>query len=572
MNTALPGLILIAAVASGGCSKPVVPKASPAAAAPVSSAATVAAAAITAEGLQRHIEVLAADDFEGRMPGSAGEEKTVVYLSEQFRALGLKPGNPDGSYLQQVPLVGISSQATLDLRVNGKRLPTQVRKDFVATTARFVPKVEVKQSELVFVGYGVQAPEYGWDDYKGLDVKGKTLVMLINDPAVPDPQDPSKLDPAMFKGAAMTYYGRWTYKYEIASRLGAAAAIIVHETEPAAYPWSVVESSWTGEQFELAASDRNMGRVPVQAWITRDKAVELFKAAGQDFDAQKQAALRRDFQPLQLKQASASFRVSTEVREISSRNVIARLPGSDPALADQHIVYAAHWDHLGVDPGLEGDIIFNGALDNASGVAGLLQVAKAYAALPTPPPRSVLFLAVTAEEQGLLGSRHYASHPLYPLQKTLAMINLDVLNPWGPTEDLEVIGYGQNTLEDIAADVLKAAGRRIAPDTNPDKGFYYRSDQFEFAKRGVPALYADEGSQLIGKPGLGAERRRNYIMNDYHKPSDQMKEGWDWSGAALDLRVLFEVGYRVASGSQWPQWKDGSEFKAIREAALSAGD
>ncbi len=528
-----------------------------------------ASAAITPDFILEHIKVLASDAFEGRLPGSAGEDKTVAYLSEQFRELGLAPGNPDGSYVQKVPLVGITGTSTLQLKLVGQAMRLKPAQDFVAVTQRFVPEVRLKDSPLVFVGYGVQAPEYGWDDYKGVDLKGKTVVMLINDPAVPDPHDPGRLDPALFKGEAMTYYGRWTYKYEIAARLGASAAIIIHETGPAGYPWEVVEHSWGGEQFSLAAADKNMSRLPVQAWITLDKAKQLFKASGLEFAAVKKAAQSRDFKPLPLRPRT-SFTIRNQIREVESHNVVARLPGSDARLADEHIVYTAHWDHLGRDDRLP-DPIFNGAADNASGIAGLLAIARAYTALPQAPKRSVLFLAVTAEEQGLLGAQHYATHPLYPLDKTLADFNMDVLNTVGTTRDIQIIGYGQNTLEDSFAAVAQRHGRVIAADTDPAKGFYYRSDQFEFAKRGVPALYPKAGVQVIGQPdGYGAARRAEYIAKDYHKPSDEVKADWDLGGAAADAQLLFETGHAVANDGDWPQWKPGSEFKAIREEQLRA--
>lgn len=527
-----------------------------------------AEAAITPALILKHIEVLASDEFEGRLPGTPGEDKTVAYLTRQFKALKLAPGNPDGTYTQDVPLVGIDGTPRMRMVSGGKTIKLDVGRDFVATTQRFVPHVQVDDSPIVFVGYGVQAPEYGWDDYKGLDLHGKTIVMLINDPAIPDPEDPAKLDPAMFKGEAMTYYGRWTYKYEIAGKLGAAAAIIVHETRPAAYPWEVVENSWSGEQFSLAAGDRNMGKVPVQSWITLDKAHELFGDAGLDFDALKKAALSRDFKPVSLN-ARASFAIDNEVREVRSKNVIARLDGSDPALKDETILYTAHWDHLGRDPSLKGDQIFNGAADNASGVAGLLAIATAYKALPTPPKRSVLFLAVTAEEQGLLGSRQYATHPLYPLTKTLADFNMDVLNTYGATRDTQIIGAGQNSIEDLYAQVATRHGRVVVADGEPEKGHYYRSDQFEFAKEGLPSLYVKRGIDVIGKPaGYGKDKLDGYTANDYHKPSDEVRPDWDLSGAVADTRLLFETGAIIADGETWPTWKDGSEFKAIREQSL----
>ncbi|MFA5939250.1 MAG: M28 family metallopeptidase [Sinimarinibacterium sp.] len=528
-----------------------------------------ATASITADDLLRHVRTLSSDAFEGRLPGTLGEAKTAAYLIEQFKTMGLAPGNPDGSYVQRVPLVGITGKPKMQLWGGAKQFEMKPGTDFVAVTTRFVPEVDIRDSELVFVGYGVQAPEYGWDDYKGVDVRGKTIVMLINDPAVPKTDDPAQLDDSLFRGKAMTYYGRWTYKYEIASKLGAAAAIIVHETGPAGYPWAVVQNSWSGEQFELAAADRNMGNVPVQAWISNERARELFAAGGLDLDAAKAAAVRRDFRPMPLK-ALTSFSIRNSVREVQSQNIVARLPGSDAVFADEHIVYTAHWDHLGRNASLSGDQIFNGALDNATGVAGVLEIAQAYTQLAAPPKRSVLFMAVTAEEQGLLGAKHYATHPLYPLSRTLALINMDGLSPWGPTRDIQVIGSGQNTLEDVLADILTREGRVVAADAEPEKGFYFRSDQFEVAKVGVPALYADGGTEIVGKPaGYGMQKRREYTANDYHKPSDEVKADWDLSGAAEDMRVLMEVGWRVADDASWPQWKDGSEFKAVREAQLA---
>ena len=535
-------------------------------AAPAETYVAPARASITGDDLKRHIEVLASDAFEGRLPGTPGEDKTVAYLSEQFQKLGLQPGNPDGTWVQGVPLVGIDGTSEARLVAGGKPLALKPRADYVAVTSRFDKSVTVENSPLVFVGYGVVAPEYGWDDYKDLDVHGKTVVVLINDPPVADAK--GGLDGKMFKGAAMTYYGRWTYKFEMASQKGATGAIIVHETGPAGYGWEVVKNSWTGEQFELAAADRNRGNVAVQGWISLDKAHELFAAAGQDLDSLKKAALSRDFKPVPL-DAQLGITISNKVREVSSRNVVARLPGSDPAVAAQAVIYTAHWDHLGRDATLEGDQIFNGARDNASGTAALLEIAEAFTKLPSAPRRSVLFVAVTAEEQGLLGSRWYATHPLVPLEQTVAAINMDALNPWGATRDLLVIGMGQTTLEDDLAAVAKAHGRVLVADTEPEKGFYYRSDQFELAKVGVPALYADGGNEVIGKPpGFGQKMNDGYTEHDYHAPSDELKPDWDLAGAAEDLKLLFEVGVRVAQADRWPEWKPGSEFKALRDQML----
>lgn len=523
---------------------------------------------ITAADLLRHIQVLASDEFEGRAPGSKGEELTVAYLQEQFAKMGLSPGNPDGSWVQPVPLVGIRSSATASITVRGQPLRLDPKADLVVVSRHVTPTVEVKDSEIVFVGYGVVAPEYGWDDYKGLDVKGKTLVMLVNDPAVPDPRDPSKLDESMFKGRAMTYYGRWTYKYEIGSEKGAAAVLIVHETGPAGYPWEVVQGSWGGENFDIRSADGNRSRVPVEAWIGLDAARELLKRAGHDLDALKRAAVRKDFEPVPL-QARASFTVAQTTREVSSRNVIARLDGADPKLEDEYVIYTAHWDHFGKDPSRQGDQIFNGAHDNASGVAAMLEIAEAFTKLPERPRRTLLFLAVTAEEQGLLGAKWYATHPLYPLARTLANINLDGMNQWGRTKDIVIVGLGNSTLDDLVVELARAQGRRVVPDAEPEKGFFYRSDHFELAKQGVPALYTDSGVEFIGRPeGYGQRKRDEYTANDYHKPSDEVKPDWDLSGAVEDTQLLFQVGYRVAQDATWPRWKPGTEFKAKREAML----
>jgi len=517
-----------------------------------------AAQSMTAEGLLAHTRTLASDEFEGRAPGTPGEEKTVQYLATQFRNLGLEPGNPDGSYFQPVPLVGITSRVTGHIDVRGRRIALHPLEDFVGVSRPQQPVNSVNDSGVVFVGYGVVAPEYNWDDYKGADVKGKTLLMLVNDPPA--------ADQTLFKGKAMTYYGRWTYKYEIASAKGAAAAIIVHETGPAGYPFEVVTGSWGRENFDLARPDRNLGRVPVESWVSLEKARELMSASGLDFDALKQAAATRDFKPVALP-AKATFRARNEIRPVQSRNVVAKLTGSDPVLARQCVVYTAHWDHLGRDATRQGDQVFNGALDNASGTAGLLELAKAFAKIEPRPKRTIFFLSVTAEEKGLLGAKFYAENPLYPLNQTVANINMDGVNQWGRTKDVVVVGMGQNTLEDILASVAAEYNRTLTPDPEPEKGFYYRSDHFEFAKLGVPALYIDAGDQYINRPaGYGESKRNEYTTRDYHKVSDEVKPDWDLSGAVEDLRLLFEVGFRVADGETVPAWKSGSEFKAAREA------
>ena len=523
---------------------------------------------ITAAGTLNHIKVLASDEYEGRAPASKGEDLTIKYLTAEFQKLGLKPGNPNGTFLQNVPLVGIISHTDADVQVKGKKLELTPKIDFIASSEHSVPEVTVKDSPVVFVGYGVVAPEYGWDDYKDVDVKGKTILILVNDPPVPDPADPAKLDEKMFKGRAMTYYGRWTYKYEIATAKGAAAVLIVHETGPAGYPFEVVSGSFGRENFTIQQPDKNAGRVPVEGWITYAKAAELCKKAGQDLAALKKSAIGKDFKPVSL-DAKASFSVKNELRNVDSHNVIAKLEGSDAKLKDEYVVYTAHWDHLGRDESLKGDQIYNGAIDNASGTAGLLEIAQAYTKLGTAPKRTILFLSVTSEEKGLLGSKYYAENPLYPLKNTLADINMDGLNQWGKTKDLVVVGLGNSTLDDIATDVAKSQGRVIVPDAEPEKGFYYRSDHFEFAKQGVPALDADSGIDFIGKPaGYGQKKREEYTANDYHKPSDEVKPDWDLAGAVEDLQLFFQVGYRVAQGAVFPDWKPGTEFKATRDAML----
>jgi Zn-dependent M28 family amino/carboxypeptidase len=527
--------------------------------------------AITANDIMQHTKVLSADEYEGRGPGTNGEELSVKYLTEQYQRLGLKPGNPDGTYVQKVPLVGFTGQPTASFTAGDKKIDLTFPQDYVAVSRRFVPESRVENSDVVFVGYGVVAPEYGWDDYKGVDVRGKTIVMLINDPAVPDASDASKLDEKMFKGKAMTYYGRWTYKYEIASEKGAAAAIIIHETGPAGYPYEVVSGSWSRENFDIQKPDRNMNRVAVESWITTDRAKELFTAGGQDFDALKKAAVSKDFKPVTLN-AKANITVRNTLREINSNNVVAKVEGSDPTLKNEYIVYTAHWDHLGRDPKLPGDQIFNGALDNASGTGALLEIADAFAKLATPPKRSILFLSVTAEEKGLLGAKYYAENPLYPLSKTLANINMDGVNQWGKTKDITMVGDDNSTLIDLLREAASSQGRAVNPDPESEKGFYYRSDHFEFAKQGVPALYTDSGIDYIGKdPNYSKQKRDEYTTKDYHKVTDEIKPDWDLAGAVDDAQLLTMIGYRVAQGDKYPEWKAGSEFKAKRDETMNGG-
>ncbi len=523
---------------------------------------------LSAERLLADIRVLADDSLLGRAPGTLGEERTVAFLTAQFKAAGLEPGNPDGSWVQSVDMVGIRGTPEATITVSGRPFPMRWRDDYVAVSRRVVPAVSVAASDVVFVGYGVVAPEFGWDDYKGVDVRGKTVVMLVNDPAVPDAADSSALDAKLFRGDAMTYYGRWTYKYEIATEKGAAAVLLVHEDGPAGYPWEVVRGGWSGERMDTRSADGNAGRVAVEGWITSASARALFAAAGQDFAHLKALAVTRDFAPVPIP-ATAAFSITQEIRDVRSANVVAKLPGTDATLRDEYVVYTGHWDHFGIGEVVDGDSIYNGARDNASGTAALLELARAFKA-GGGAKRSILFVAVTGEEQGLLGSKWYANNPLYPLEKTLANINIDVLNTWGPTTDLVVVGSGSTTLEDLLADAATEAGRTLAPDPEPSKGFFYRSDHFEFAKRGVPALYLDPGTKYIGKPeGYSKEKRDDYTARAYHKPADEVDPAWDLSGAIADLGLLYAVGRRVADGTEWPAWKAGTEFKAIREKSLS---
>jgi Zn-dependent M28 family amino/carboxypeptidase len=527
-----------------------------------------ALASFTSETLLKHIRVLASDEFEGRAPATKGEALTVRYLIEQFKAMGLKPGNPDGTFLQKVPLMGFTSDVTGEFQVGAQKMALRPVTDYVAVCHRFVSAAKVDHSDVVFVGYGIVAPEYGWDDYKGADVKGKTIVMLVNDPPVPDPADPAKLDEKMFKGKAMTYYGRWTYKYEIATEKGAAAAIIVHETGAAGYPFEVVSESWGRENFDIRNTDGNMRRPVVEAWISIDAARHLFQLAGMDYAALKKDAASKAFKPVSLN-AKASFTVRNTLRRVESNNVVARWEGSDPKLKNEYVVYTAHWDHLGRNPKLAGDQIFNGALDNASGVAGLLNLAKAYTLLPAPPKRSVLFLSVTAEEKGLLGSKYFAEHPLYPLPQIVANINMDALNPWGRTRDVVAVGLGSSTLDEVLTEAARTQGRVVRPDPEPEKGSYYRSDHFEFARQGVPALDVGAGIEYAGKPAdYGLQKRQQYTRNDYHKVSDEIKSDWDLSGAVEDLQLLFMVGNRVAGAAAVPSWNPGAEFKPVRDKMM----
>jgi len=523
----------------------------------------------SAARLLERARVLASDEFEGRAPASPGEEKTVAYLVSEFKKMGLEPGNPDGTYIQDVPLVGITSQPTLSFDTGGNQLEMTPINDYVGFTTRVVKHIAMKDSDVVFVGYGVVAPEYNWDDYKGLDVRGKTVVMLVNDPPVLDAAT-GQLDPKVFGGKAMTYYGRWMYKYEIAAAQGAAACIIVHETVPAAYPFAVLVASNTRENFTLRTPDGNAGNIALNGWFTLEAAQRLFAACGQDYSKLKASAVSRDFHPVALG-AKASFALDNTLRNVDSKNVVAKLTGSDLKLRNEYVVYSAHWDHLGRIPGLSGDQIYNGADDNASGVALLLEVAQSFAGLPADrhPKRTIVFLSITAEEKGLLGSRYYARNPLYPLDHTLANVNTDGANYYGRTGDVRIIGLGASTLDDDAAVVAKAQKRTITPDQAPEKGSYYRSDHFEFAKLGVPAIYVKRGLNYLGQPaGWGTAFEAGFDLKDYHKVSDEVKPDWTFEGGAQDAEFLVQLITRVADSATWPTWRPGNEFKAARDAMM----
>jgi Zn-dependent M28 family amino/carboxypeptidase len=553
----LTGALLLLA-ASAGCARVTRPSEGGTALATTSDADN-AAQAITASALLDHIRTLSSDEFEGRAPGSHGEELTVDYIEQQFRSLGLEPGNPDGTFRQTFTLAGITPDPDMRLvlsrHATARRLDARFRDQFVAWSKRYVASTRV-DADLVFVGYGVQAPEFEWDDFKGVDVRGKVLVVLINDPPVPDER--------VFGGKAMTYYGRWTYKFEKAEALGAAGCLIVHETEAAGYPWDVVTASFGGEQFDLEEADGGRGRLAVQGWITSDLARDLFAMAGKDFAALRTAAVTRDFHPVPLG-VRARLTIRNRLRTIRSSNVIAQLPGSDPVLASQYVIYTAHWDHFGIGREVNGDRIYHGAVDNASGVATLIEIARAFKALRAPPRRTLVFLSVTGEEQGLLGSKYYVEHPLYPLAGTAAVINRDGMNVHGRTRDIVSIGFGTSTLDELVEAVAREQGRVVRPDAEPEKGGFYRSDHFSFVKHGVPAFDPQAGVDYLGRPeGWGLEMRRRYTTEDYHKPSDKIKDDWDLGGAVEDCRLMFLVGDRVANEARMPEWKPGAEFARER--------
>ncbi len=528
-------------------------------AAPTDTASVPAPAdGITAALLAKHIKVLASDEFQGRRPFTTGEEKATNYLASEFKKLGLQPG-PNGSYFQAVPLVEIVGKPdpTATVAGNGKTLTLNYRTDYMMLTEQEKPTVEIKNSPLVFAGYGVVAPEYVWDDYAGLDVKGKIVVVLINDPGN------AGNDTTLFKGKAMTYYGRWGYKYEEAARHGAAGILIIHDTKPASYPWTVVQSSNGGAKLHPQTPDHGASKVAIEGWLALDAAKRLFVAAGQNYDEAYAAANKPGFHGKSLG-LNLSTTLHNTITRKTSKNVVAVLPGT--TRPKDYIIYSAHWDHLGIGPAIAGDSIYNGALDNASGCAGLLAIANGFMQAKEKPARSIVFLAVTGEEQGLLGSNYYAQHPLFPVASTVANINMDELLAFGPMRDVTITGYGQSELDDYARTAAKEQNRYVIPYQHPETGSFYRSDHFSFAKVGVPALYASGSfeSRLHGK-AFAETQRKDFEEKSYHQPSDQYDPKWDLRGAEQDARLLFRIGQKLASETTFPQWKPGSEFKATRE-------
>jgi Zn-dependent M28 family amino/carboxypeptidase len=507
----------------------------------------------------RYFEKVASDELQGRAPATEGEKRTVAYLETEFKRLGLT-AYKDGSYRQAVPVVQIDPVAVSSMTLTGdKTAATLVYKtDMMAWSTRMVPEIKLENSEMVFAGYGIVAPEYNWNDYKDLDVKGKTVVVLVNDPGF------ATQDPKLFTGNAMTYYGRWTYKFEEAARQGAAMLLIVHETEAASYGWNVV-SGTSPIRFELADANKNMHKAQVEGWLSLDAAERLFAANGSSLKEMKAKALKPDFKAIPLN-AKASISIKNNLREIDSNNVIGFIPGSKKP--DEAVIYMAHWDHFGLDFSRSDDKIFNGAQDNAGGIAGLLALAEKFKQ-GQAPERSVAFVAVTAEERGLLGSRWYAEHPLFPVNKTVAGINMDIMNVYGPMRDVMVFGYGSSELEPILAKYAKAQNRYIAPEPTPQDGFYYRSDHFNLAKKGVPMLYARGGidSMAHGKD-WGLAQRKNYVTDYYHKVNDEFDPKWDLRGSQQDLFLFYQVGLEVANSQSWPNWLQGKEFKAIRDKSL----
>lgn len=511
--------------------------------------------------IKTSLEEISSDEYLGRKPFTEGEEKTVSFLINKLKGFGLDPGNGN-SFTQQVNLVQIKGTASdvMTFATPAGKITLDRGSEFVAYTERTEEQVLLENSPVVFAGYGVVAPEYDWNDYEGLDVKGKTVIVLVNDPGFGDGR------PDFFKGKTMSYYGRWTYKYEEAMRQGASGVLIVHESAPAGYPWAVVENSWSGARLQLDSQDSEIEKPKIQGWITFDAAVKLFKASGVDMRNFQEKARTQGFKAVDLNM-NASVSLKNEIRRDQSKNVIAKITGTKRP--EEYVLYSAHWDHLGVGIPVDGDSIYNGAHDNASGTSTLLAIAEAYTKLKMGPERSVIFLFVTAEEQGLLGSAYYAANPVYPPQETVANINMDGLGYYGNMKDLTIVGYGQSELDDLAERLAKDQGRYIMPDTEPEKGYFFRSDHFSFAKVGIPSIFAygayesmDKGVEYV------KELRDSFEQNAYHKPADEITEEWSFDGMQQDGQLFFEMGRELAKSSTNVEWKEGSEFKSIREKSL----
>jgi Zn-dependent M28 family amino/carboxypeptidase len=518
---------------------------------------------ITPEGILKHIKVLASDEFEGRAPATPGEQKSLDYIIQQCKVMKLTPGNPNGSWLQPVALWGITAGGGEITVKSGDADFPLTAEDYRVTSSQPKASITVAESPIVFVGYGIVAPEYQWDDYKGIDVKGKAVVILAGDPPIPDPADPSKLDPRMFRGPELSLYGRPGTKADLAYARGASAVITIQGGAggrggtgrgPARGGAGVGPNRFIVRESMIVRDASSTRHIAATVSLNNDKAVQLFAASGLDLAALRASALSTAFRPVPLK-ASIVVQAKNQVREVESNNVVAKIEGSDPALRQEYVIYSGHWDHLG----RQGDNIFHGASDNASGTAGVLELAHAFTALPAHPKRTVIFLFTTAEERGLLGAKYYVQHPLYPLAKTAANINLDYFSNWGwgRTKDFSELGIGMSSLDDLVKDAVARQGRVVTGDTDPIEGFYWRSDHVEFAMGGVPSLASSPGIDFVGRPaGFGDEKRNEYIRNDYHKPTDQIKPGWDLTGAVEDLQVLLEVGYRVAQTPARPVWRD----------------
>jgi Zn-dependent M28 family amino/carboxypeptidase len=510
-----------------------------------------------------HTRFLSHDLLEGRAPGTRGDMLAKTYIASQMELIGLMPGAGDGSYFQTVPILSMTADPDFTLEVSGSagKLSLKYREEFVGVTGVQKPKAEIRDAEIVFVGYGIDAPEQGWDDYKGMDMKGKVLLMMNSDPA-PD-------DPAVFAGKARLYYGRWTYKYEIAAKKGAVGAIVIHTKESAGYGWNVVESSWSGEQFELEQKPGTPSTI-LNAWTTFEATKKILQLAGKDYDRLVKSANEKSFRPVPLG-VRLSTSLATAIRRVETSNVLGLLPGNDPELKDEVVIYTAHYDHLGIGNPVDGDSIYNGALDNATGVSALLNIAAAFTYQNEPPRRSILFAAVGAEESGLIGSKYYAENPTFHPGKIAANINIDGINIFGKTRDVIMVGKGKSSLDGVLEDVAGWQGRVVKPDQFPEQGFFYRSDQFNFAKIGVPCIYVDAGIDYIGKPAdFGKAKVEEYIEKHYHQPSDEIVPEWSLVGGVEDVRLFYVVGQTIANAREMPVWNKGDEFEAERLRQLKA--